>query len=160
MSASIAGRCIRRMRWRSSQICTSSPVVVRSTWPNWQTNRLCCFGAGSRHATGLKLRVGLRTSVQRVLLESGAPQATIALAGSGYGVAIVPSTVQIPQGRVRAMALVQRDAAVGACLRIAWDPQRFLAPYAQRFVDELVPYCQGVAISHETSHESRDPRSG
>ena len=80
----------------------------------------------------------------RVLLESGAPQATIALAGSGYGVAIVPSTVQIPQGRVRAMALVQRDAAVGAWLRIAWDPQRFLAPYAQRFVDELVPYCQGA----------------
>ena len=78
----------------------------------------------------------------RVLLESAAPQTAIALAGSGYGIAVVPSTVEIPQGGVRSMALVQRGAAIGRWLRIAWDPQRFLAPYAQRFVDELVPYCR------------------
>jgi LysR family cyn operon transcriptional activator len=78
----------------------------------------------------------------RVLLESAAPHTAIALAGSGYGIAVVPSTVQIPQGGVRAIGLVQRGAAVGRWLRVAWDPQRFLAPYAQRFVDELVPYCQ------------------
>lgn len=78
----------------------------------------------------------------RVLLESAAPHTAIALAGSGYGIAVVPSTVQIPQEHVRAMALVQRGAAVGRWLRIAWDPQRFLATYAQRFVNELVPYCQ------------------
>jgi DNA-binding transcriptional LysR family regulator len=95
----------------------------------------------------------------RVLLESGAPQATIALAGSGYGVAIVPSTVQISQRRVRAMALVQRDAAVGRWLRIAWDPQRFLAPYAQRFVDELVSYCQDAHPGRDlTRNFPRIPR--
>jgi len=46
--------------------------------------------------------------------------------------AIVPSTVQIPHGRVR--AIMQGGAALGRWLRVAWDPQRFLAPYAQRFV--------------------------
>lgn len=78
----------------------------------------------------------------RILLESAAPHTAMALAGSGYGIAIVPSTVQVPQGNVHAAALVQRGAAVGRWLRIAWDPQRFLAPYAQRFIDELVPYSQ------------------
>jgi DNA-binding transcriptional LysR family regulator len=78
----------------------------------------------------------------RVLLESAAPQTAIALAGSGYGIAVVPSTVDVPQGRVRAIGLLQRGAAVGRWLRVAWDPQRFLAPYARRFVDELVPYCR------------------
>jgi DNA-binding transcriptional LysR family regulator len=78
----------------------------------------------------------------RVLFESGAPQTAIALAGAGYGIAIVPSTLQIPQERVHAAALVQRGAALGRWLRVAWDPQRFIAPYAQRFIDELVPYCK------------------
>ena len=65
----------------------------------------------------------------------------MALAGARYGIAIVPSTVQIPHGRVRAIGLMQGGAALGRWLRVAWDPQRFLAPYAQRFVDELVSYC-------------------
>ena len=78
----------------------------------------------------------------RMLLESAAPHTAIALAGSGYGIAVVPSTVQIPEGRTRALGLLQRGAPLGRWLRVAWDPQRFLAPYAQRFIDELVPYCQ------------------
>jgi LysR family transcriptional regulator, cyn operon transcriptional activator len=78
----------------------------------------------------------------RVVLESGAPHTTIALAGAGYGIAVVPSTVQIPRQRVRAMPLVQRGAPIGRWLRIAWDPERFLAPYAERFVAELVSYCR------------------
>ena len=78
----------------------------------------------------------------RVLLDSAAPHTAMALAGSGHGIAIVPSTVQIPDGHVRALGLVQGGAALGRWLRVAWDPQRFLAPYAQRFVEELVSYCR------------------
>jgi LysR family transcriptional regulator, cyn operon transcriptional activator len=78
----------------------------------------------------------------RVLLETAAPHTAIALAASGYGIALVPSTVQMPRGRVHAVALVQRGAALGRWMRIAWDPQRSLAPYAKRFVEELVPYCR------------------
>ena len=76
----------------------------------------------------------------RVLLESGAPHTTIALAGAGYGIAVVPSTVQIPRQSVRAMPLVQRGAPIGRWLRIAWEADRSLAPYAERFVAELVSY--------------------
>lgn len=76
----------------------------------------------------------------RVLLESGAPDTQIALVRAGYGVAVVPSNVQVPRGGVCAVPLVQRGVAIGGWLSVAWDPRRFLAPYAERFVEELVGY--------------------
>jgi LysR family transcriptional regulator, cyn operon transcriptional activator len=78
----------------------------------------------------------------RVLLESAAPHTSIALAGAGYGVAIVPSTVVIPTGRVRGIPLLQRGVAVGRWLRIAWRAERFLSTYAEQFIDQLWRYCQ------------------
>jgi DNA-binding transcriptional LysR family regulator len=78
----------------------------------------------------------------RVLLESAAPHTLIALAATGYGIAIVPSNAQVPRGVVRAMPLVHRRASVGRWAMIAWDPQRFLAPYAEHFVKEIVAYCR------------------
>lgn len=77
----------------------------------------------------------------RILLESGAPHTAIALAGEGYGVAVVPSTVVIPRDRVQAAPLMQRGVALAKWLRVAWEPQRSLALHAERFVDELVAYC-------------------
>jgi DNA-binding transcriptional LysR family regulator len=64
------------------------------------------------------------------------------LAREGYGVAVVPSTALVPREGVRAAPLVQRGVAIGRWLTAAWDPQRFLAPYAEQFVDELVAYCR------------------
>ncbi len=78
----------------------------------------------------------------RVLLESAAPQTSIALAGAGYGVAVVPSTVVIPRDRVRGIPLVQRGAAIGGWLRVAWDPERLFVAYAAQFIEELSTYCQ------------------
>jgi DNA-binding transcriptional LysR family regulator len=78
----------------------------------------------------------------RVLLETAAPPTAIALAASGYGIAIVPSTVEISEKRVRALGLLQRGVPLGRWLRVAWDPERFFPPYAQHFIDELVPYCR------------------
>jgi hypothetical protein len=54
----------------------------------------------------------------------------------------VPSNVPIPRDGVRVLPLVQRGAAIGRWLSVAWDPRRFLAPYAAQFVDELVVYAQ------------------
>jgi LysR family transcriptional regulator, cyn operon transcriptional activator len=85
----------------------------------------------------------------RVLLESAAPHTIMALAGDGYGVAIIPSTVRVPRGRIRAIPIIQRGAALGRWLRIAWDPQRFLAPYAEQFVKELIADCQRVFPGRE-----------
>lgn len=81
----------------------------------------------------------------RVLLESGAPSALVALAQVGYGIAIVPSNVRIPRGSLRAVPLVQRGAPIGRWLGIGWDPRRFLARYAELFVEELVAYSRRAA---------------
>ncbi len=78
----------------------------------------------------------------RVLLESAAPHTLVALAATGYGIAILPSNAQVPRGVVRAVPLAHRGASVGRWAMIAWDPQRFLAPYAEQFVEEIVAYCR------------------
>jgi DNA-binding transcriptional LysR family regulator len=78
----------------------------------------------------------------RVLLESAAPHTLVALAASDYGIAILPSTVQVPRGVARAVPLVHRGKSLGRWAGIAWDPQRFLAPYAEQFVKELVAHAR------------------
>jgi LysR family cyn operon transcriptional activator len=77
----------------------------------------------------------------RVLLESAAPHTLMALTDVGYGIAIVPSTVLVPE-RLRALPLVQRKGSIGRWLTIAWDPQRPLSVYAQHYVEELTEYCR------------------
>jgi LysR family transcriptional regulator, cyn operon transcriptional activator len=78
----------------------------------------------------------------RVLLESAAPHTLVALAASDYGIAMLPSNATVPDGIVRAVPLVHNGASIGRWAHIAWDPQRFLAPYAEHFVEELVAYCR------------------
>src|SRR5262249_59909267 len=70
----------------------------------------------------------------RLLLESGSPHAAIALAASGYGVAVVPSTALIPRERVRGIPLTQRGAGIGRWLRLVWESERFLSAYAGTFI--------------------------
>lgn len=77
----------------------------------------------------------------RVALESVAPHTLIALTVAGYGVAVVPSTAEIPGG-VRAVPLVQRGGSLGRWLTIAWDPRRLLAAYAEQFIEELAASCK------------------
>jgi DNA-binding transcriptional LysR family regulator len=78
----------------------------------------------------------------RVILESAAPHTLLALARNGNDVAIVPSNVLIPSAGVRAFPLMHRSVSIGRWTAVAWDPQRFLAPYAKSFIDELVDYCR------------------
>jgi LysR family transcriptional regulator, cyn operon transcriptional activator len=78
---------------------------------------------------------------QRVLLESAAPHTLLALAATGYGIAIIPSNAQVPRG-IRALPLVHRGASVGRWATVAWDAARFLAPYAASFIDEMVAHCR------------------
>ena len=72
-----------------------------------------------------------------VLLESSVPQTLMELAASGYATAILPSTASLRGSRIRAVPLVYRGASLGRWLAIGWDGQRFLAPYAAQFIDEL-----------------------
>lgn len=77
-----------------------------------------------------------------VLLESASPHTLVAVAAAGYGIAIVPSNVLIPQPGVRRVPLVLRGASIGRWSAIAWHPQRFLPPYAESFVEEFMTYAR------------------
>jgi LysR family cyn operon transcriptional activator len=77
-----------------------------------------------------------------VLLESAAPHTLIALAATDYAIAILPSNAHVPHAGIHAIPLVHRGASIGRWVHIAWDPQRFLAAYAEHFVTELVAYCR------------------
>jgi DNA-binding transcriptional LysR family regulator len=74
----------------------------------------------------------------RVLMESVAPHTLMALASEGYGVAVVPSDVRPQHGTLRVRPIVHRGAPVGRWAVVTWNPQRFLAPYITKFVNELV----------------------
>ena len=78
----------------------------------------------------------------RVLLESIAPPALIALARTGHGIALINSVVRIPLEKVRAAVVVHRGTPIGRWTVVAWNRQRFLPPYAEQFVEELVVRCR------------------
>jgi len=78
----------------------------------------------------------------RVVYESSSPHTLLALARVGYGIAIVPSNVHSLPPLVRGVPLVHQGQSVGRWSVIAWNPERFLAPYAQRFVDQFVDHAR------------------
>lgn len=78
----------------------------------------------------------------RVLLESAAPHTLVALAATGYAIAILPSNASMPRDGIRVVPLVHRGASIGRWAHIAWDPERFQAPYAGQFVTELAAFCR------------------
>lgn len=78
----------------------------------------------------------------RVLLESAAPHTLAALVATGYAIAVLPSNASMPHDGVRPIPLLYRGASIGRWAHVAWDPERFLAPYARQFVAELTAHCQ------------------
>jgi LysR family transcriptional regulator, cyn operon transcriptional activator len=97
-------------------------------------------GFGSRewfdaacHAAGIR---------PNILLESSAHNAIVELARAGYGVGILPSAVPVPRQGLRAIPLVHRAAPIGRWTMLAWNPERFLAPFAQRFSAQLVAHAR------------------
>ena len=78
----------------------------------------------------------------RVFFDSAAPQTLLALAAGGLGIAVLPGGVKIPREKVRVVLLTHRGAPIGRWQTVAWHPQRFLAPYAERFVDEFVAHAR------------------
>jgi LysR family transcriptional regulator, cyn operon transcriptional activator len=86
---------------------------------------------------------------QRVLLESAAPHTLVALAATGYGVAIIPSNAQVPGKGMRALPLVHRGASVGRWAVVAWNPTRSLPPYAVHFIEEIEAHCRRGYPGHD-----------
>src|SRR6266850_1568599 len=103
---------------------------------------LLLLGAGFGTRTWFDAACSVAHIRPRVLLESGAPHTIMALAREGYGIAVISSSIVVPRERVRAVPLVQRGAVIGDWMRITWDSGRFLARYAEQFVDELEVHCR------------------
>jgi DNA-binding transcriptional LysR family regulator len=97
-------------------------------------------GYGSRE--WFDIACGMAHVKPRVLLDSAAPHTLLALAATGYGIAILPSNASVVHDRVHPIPLVHRGASIGRWAHIAWDPERFLAPYGRQFVAELATQCQ------------------
>jgi len=77
-----------------------------------------------------------------VLLESITPHSLIALARTGFGIALINSVVRIPRESVRAAVILHNKAPIGRWTVAAWSRQRFLPPYAEQFTAELTAYCR------------------
>ena len=78
----------------------------------------------------------------RVLHESAASHTLIALAKAGHGIALVPSPVRIPRAGVRVAVVVHRGVPLGQWTVAAWDPKRYLAAYASKFIEEVTAHCR------------------
>ena len=78
----------------------------------------------------------------RVLLESITPHSLIALARTGFGIALINSVVRVPRESVRAAVIVHNGAPIGRWTVVAWSRQRFLPPYAEQFTEELIVHCR------------------
>ena len=78
----------------------------------------------------------------RMLLESAAPHTLVALAATGYAIAILPSNASVLRDGIRTVPVAHRGASVGRWANIAWDQERFQAPYAVQFVTELAAHCR------------------
>jgi DNA-binding transcriptional LysR family regulator len=75
-----------------------------------------------------------------VALESGDPHCLLKLAAAGHGVAIVPSTLLLPREGVRLAPIVDDNVSLGFWVVVAWDARRFLPPYGERFIANLVDH--------------------
>jgi DNA-binding transcriptional LysR family regulator len=80
----------------------------------------------------------------RVVLEAGDPQSMLALAETGLGVAIVPSTVRLNDRRVRAVPILHAGASLGMWGWVVWDPRRFLTAHARSFIDGLADHTRRI----------------
>ena len=85
----------------------------------------------------------------RVVLESITPHSLIALARTGFGIALINSVVRIPRESVRVAVVVHGGAPIGQWTVAAWSRQRFLPPFAQQFVEELIQRCRRVYPGQE-----------
>jgi|SoiMethySBSTD1v2_1073268.scaffolds.fasta_scaffold02021_16 DNA-binding transcriptional LysR family regulator len=85
----------------------------------------------------------------RVVLEAGDPQSMLALAETGLGVAIVPSTVRLNDRRVRAVPILHAGASLGMWGWVVWDPRRFLTAHARSFIDGLADHTRRIYPGRE-----------
>ena len=73
----------------------------------------------------------------RLFLESNSPSTLLSLVRSGEGIAILPTTTSFRRAGLGVSELTLEGSPIDLELAIHWHRQRYLPPYAQRFIDEL-----------------------
>jgi DNA-binding transcriptional LysR family regulator len=79
-----------------------------------------------------------------IFIESRSPQALLALAEAGHGVAIVPSVLSTHRHRLRIAHLAHRGRPLREPLGAHWDKRRALPPYATDFCEALAAHMREV----------------
>lgn len=75
----------------------------------------------------------------KVVLESSSYGTLMALAKADYGVALLPATIDFrSRNGLGVRRVILEGTRVERYLAVHWNPQRFLPPYGERFIDELV----------------------
>jgi LysR family cyn operon transcriptional activator len=90
----------------------------------------------------------------RIVLESSSPHTLVALAQVGYGISIIPSNIHALPSSLRAVPLSYQGRPLGRWSMIAWNPERFLAPYAHRFINQLVNRAKQAYPGHRLAWRS------
>jgi DNA-binding transcriptional LysR family regulator len=75
-----------------------------------------------------------------IAIESRSPQALLALAEAGHGVAIIPSVLSTHRYRLRIVHITHRRRPLREALGAHWDKRRALPPYAKDFCESLAAH--------------------
>jgi DNA-binding transcriptional LysR family regulator len=95
-----------------------------------------------------------------IFIESRSPQALLALAEAGHGVAIVPCTLSTHRYRLRIVRIAHRGRPLREPLGAHWDKRRALPPYAKDFCEALATHMRKVfPISQSTRRWSPATRA-
>jgi DNA-binding transcriptional LysR family regulator len=83
-----------------------------------------------------------------VRLESRSPQALVALAEAGHGIAIVPSSVRLNASKVAVAGMVDGGRPLGSWSHAVWDSRRYLPTYARGFIKVVMNYAKTSYPGH------------
>ena len=86
----------------------------------------------------------LAGTTPNVVHESRAPQALLALAEAGHGIAIIPSALRTDHYRLRILRVLYQGKPLTEPLTILSDRRRPLPPYAKAFREMLAEHCRKV----------------
>lgn len=78
-------------------------------------------------------------------LESRAPQALLAMAEAGHGIAIVPSSLRTRAYRLKIARITYRRKPLSEQLHVLYDRRRPQPPYAVAFRDMLVEHVRAIS---------------
>ena len=92
-----------------------------------------------------------------IFVESRSPQALLALAEAGHGVAIVPSVLPTHRYRLRVARIMHHGRPLREPWAALWDKRRALPPYARDFCESLATYIREV---FPISHSAKPKRGG